>query len=257
MTLNVQYINKPSPNFSDRPEGVKINSIVLHYTGMETAESALEKMCDPQYEVSCHYCIDYNGDIYKLVEEDKKAWHSGVSWWREQDNINFNSIGIEIVNKGHEFSYTEFPDDQVDAVIALCKDIKSRHEIDDRWVVGHSDIAPNRKEDPGELFPWERLANEGVGLWHGENNFIEDAKYDDYIFTTSDIIIAKKQLAEIGYYVHPSDIMDKQFKDGLTAFYRRFWPQRITTQKDTRYPKNIHLDGKAIRLIEAVAKLYK
>jgi N-acetylmuramoyl-L-alanine amidase len=258
----VKYINNPSPNFSERastkyPKGAEINSIVLHYTGMETAKTAIDKMCNPQYEVSCHYCVDYNGDVYKLVDESKKAWHAGVSWWREEDNININSVGIEIVNKGHECSYEIFPEAQIQAVIALCKDIKNRHKIDDRWVVGHSDVAPNRKEDPGELFPWQKLAMEGIGLWHDEADLISQAKYDNHFFTISDIINAKIQLAEIGYYIHPSDALDEQFKYVLTAFYRRFWSDRIIIQENKRHPKNIHLDGKAIKLIEAVAKLYK
>jgi len=232
-----------------------INSIVLHYTGMETGESALTKMCNPEFEVSCHYAVEENGDIFRLVDEEKKAWHAGVSSWREQENINVNSIGIEIINKGHEFGYTSFPRIQTEAFLKLCIDINKRHNIDQRWVVGHSDIAPNRKEDPGELFPWKILADNGIGLWH--NDDVHDGNYDSYMFTNTDIINVKKQLAEIGYYIHPSDNLDKQFKDVLTAFYRRFFPERILIQEDKRYPKNIHLDGKAINLISSVAEIYK
>lgn len=139
--------------------------LVLHYTGMQSAEAALERLCDANAKVSAHYCIDTNGDVTALVDEDKRAWHAGVSFWRGHTDINARSIGIELVNPGHEYGYEPFPEQQIAALIELAKDILSRYPIEARNVVGHSDVAPTRKTDPGELFPWQRLADEGVGVW--------------------------------------------------------------------------------------------
>lgn len=251
----MKIIEKPSTNFSNRALDTKINSIVLHYTGMNNCNEALSRMCDPIFEVSAHYCIDRNGDIYQLIEEKKKAWHAGKSYWREQEGLNENSIGIELVNKGHEWGYEEFTNRQIESAIELCQNIMNRHNIDQRNIVGHSDIAPDRKEDPGEYFPWIRLSNECIGLWHDKN--VDSSEYDDHIYTVGEIIKAKKELAHIGYFVHPTDSLDKQFILVLTAFYRRFFTKRILMQENKRYPKNIHLDGKAIELISKVAELYK
>jgi len=257
----MKIIQKPSTNFSQRPEGEIINSIVLHYTGMESEESAIAKMRDSNFEVSCHYVVNQAGEIIQLVDEKMKAWHAGLSNWRGKDNINTNSIGIEIINKGHEFGYEEFPQKQISSVIDLCKFIKNNNPIDDNFITGHSDIAPNRKEDPGELFPWELLAENNIGLYLSAKEKDEitagSPAYDTYIFTTKEIIQAKILLHEIGYFVHPSDSLDEQFKKVLIAFYRRFFPERILIQQNTRYPDDIHLDGKAIKLIEAVAEIYK
>lgn len=154
-----------SPNCEPRPEGCPIDILVLHYTGMRTAEEALERMCDPASKVSAHYCIDQGGTIVRLVPEEMCAWHAGESWWRGFQNVNSRSIGIELANPGHEFGYTPFPPVQMTALILLASAILRRHHIPKRNVVGHSDIAPSRKQDPGELFDWKRLAGAGIGLW--------------------------------------------------------------------------------------------
>ncbi len=138
--------------------------IVIHYTGMKMAEDALQRLCNPAAEVSAHYMIDEDGSIYRLVAEDKRAWHAGVSEWDGITDINSVSIGIELVNPGHEFGYREFPPAQMEALAALCKDIVSRHEI--KTVLGHSDVAPSRKQDPGELFDWNWLAGQGIPNIH-------------------------------------------------------------------------------------------
>ena len=145
-----------SPNYDARPEGIEIDMLVLHYTGMKTGEAALERLCDSAAKVSAHYLIHENGDVVQMVEEANRAWHAGVASWRGEADVNARSIGIELVNPGHEFGYREFPDAQLTALEGLCFDIFSRHAILARNVVGHSDIAPTRKQDPGELFPWQR-----------------------------------------------------------------------------------------------------
>lgn len=152
-----------SPNFGERAGGVQPSLIILHYTGMKTGFSALSRLVDMHSKVSAHYCVDEDGTVYTLLPEDKRAWHAGKSYWAGEADINSHSIGIEIVNPGHEFGYRPFPPVQVQAVIALCRDIQGRYDI--RHVLAHSDIAPERKEDPGELFPWKTLAEAGVGLW--------------------------------------------------------------------------------------------
>ncbi len=162
----MRIIPCPSPNFNDR-EGHEIDMLVLHYTGMRSAGDARDKLCNANHEkkVSCHYLVDEDGTIYAMVDEAMRAWHAGVSYWRGHTNINQRSIGIEIVNPGHEFGYRPFPKPQMEAVAELCKDILSRHSIPQRNVIGHSDVAPERKQDPGELFDWPWLAECGVGLW--------------------------------------------------------------------------------------------
>ena len=150
-------IQIPSPNYNDRPDGMPINSIIIHYTGMETAQDALGRLCDPQSEVSAHYTIDMDGTIYNHVDPQNRAWHAGFSQLGDLTNFNDFSIGIELVNKGHEFGYHAFPDAQIDALVELMNDLFQKYPIDPELVLGHSDIAPNRKQDPGELFPWERL----------------------------------------------------------------------------------------------------
>ena len=139
--------------------------VVLHYTGMKTGEEALARLCDAEAKVSSHYLVEEDGRIFRLVPEERRAWHAGKSFWRGDTDINSASIGIEIVNPGHEWGYRAFPDVQIDSVIALLSDIRERWEIPDGRILGHSDVAPSRKEDPGELFPWKRLAMAGHGLW--------------------------------------------------------------------------------------------
>ncbi|MGF1476845.1 MAG: N-acetylmuramoyl-L-alanine amidase [Geminicoccaceae bacterium] len=139
--------------------------LILHYTGMRSAAEAQARLCDPLARVSAHYLVDEDGRTERLVEERHRAWHAGVSWWRGRANLNDWSIGIELVNPGHEWGYRSFPEAQIDACIELCRGILGRWPIPARHVLGHSDVAPMRKADPGELFPWQRLAAEGIGLW--------------------------------------------------------------------------------------------
>jgi N-acetylmuramoyl-L-alanine amidase len=159
----MDFIDAPSPNFDARK--APPDAIVLHYTGMQTGEAALARLRDPAAKVSAHYLVEEDGRVFRLVPEERRAWHAGVSCWRGERDMNGVSVGIEIVNPGHEFGYRAFPDAQAAAVIALVADIRTRWTIDDARIVGHSDVAPDRKEDPGELFPWKALAEAGHGLW--------------------------------------------------------------------------------------------
>ena len=200
-----------SPNFDDRPDGAPIDTLVLHYTGMETADAALDRLCDQTAKVSAHYVIDEDGTVCRLVAEQARAWHAGKSFWRGVSGLNACSIGIELVNPGHEFGYRPFPDVQMAALISLGHDILSRHPISPRNVVGHSDIAPARKEDPGELFDWKQLAAAGIGLWPGDVPALALALGADDAATA---------LATIGY-----DTED--LSAAIRAFQRRFRPGTI------------------------------
>lgn len=151
-----------SPNFNERPDGVIINSIIIHYTGMKTAQDALDRLCDPKSKVSAHYTIDDDGTVYNHVDPLKRAWHAGVSQRDDLNNFNDFSIGIELVNPGHEHGYRDFPNIQIDALILLIQNLVSEYPIDLDLVLGHSDIAPIRKQDPGELFPWDRLITKNL-----------------------------------------------------------------------------------------------
>jgi N-acetylmuramoyl-L-alanine amidase len=160
-----------SPNCDARPFGTVVDKIILHYTGMPTMEEALERLCDnsaaarARGRVSSHYMIDEDGTIYALVDERDRAWHAGVSYWQGQTNINDTSIGIELVNPGHEFGYRPFPRPQLEALAELTQSICKRNPIRPEYVLAHSDVAPGRKMDPGEKFNWRFLAARGVGLW--------------------------------------------------------------------------------------------
>lgn len=156
-------IDCPSPNQNDRG-GATVSMIVLHYTGMESAEAALQRLTDPQAEVSAHYMVAEDGTVCRLVPEEKRAWHAGVSYWRGQTGLNSISVGIEIVNPGHEFGYRPFTEPQMGALLPLVSEIAARWQVKPAMVVGHSDIAPRRKQDPGELFDWALLARHKLAL---------------------------------------------------------------------------------------------
>ncbi|CAN7431302.1 N-acetylmuramoyl-L-alanine amidase [Phenylobacterium sp. LjRoot219] len=159
----MELIDAPSPNFDART--APPDMIVLHYTGMESGQAALDRLRDPTAKVSSHYLVEEDGRVFRMVPEERRAWHAGVSFWKGQQDVNGASIGIEIVNPGHEFGYRAFPEAQIAALIELLDDIRGRWMIADSRIVGHSDVAPDRKVDPGELFPWRRLAEAGHGLW--------------------------------------------------------------------------------------------
>lgn len=157
----MRFYTKPSPNFNERKDDAKIDLVIIHYTGMASTEAALTRLTDPKSEVSCHYLIDEEGNIFQLVDDDKRAWHAGVSSWRGKGDVNSRSIGIELSNRGHE----PFTDKQLGALALLSHDLSHRHNIPPENFIGHSDIAPDRKQDPGPLFPWRKMASHDIGVW--------------------------------------------------------------------------------------------
>ena len=205
----MDIIERPSPNFDDRR--LSVSMIVLHYTGMPDAQSALDRLTSPDSRVSSHYFIDEDGTVYRLVDESKRAWHAGKSCWRGTSDVNSASVGIELVNPGHEFGYRSFPDEQIAALIPLLASIKERHGIGRGNVVGHSDVAPARKEDPGELFPWEALARRRLALPSPTRELI-DPLWSDAAFLLA--------LERFGY-----DVTDPT--KAVIAFQRRFRQDRI------------------------------
>ena len=233
---------KPSPNYNTRPDGMPIDTLILHYTGMKTAQGAIDRLCDVAARVSSHYVVDEDGAIFRLVKEERRAWHAGISFWRGHTALNDCSIGIEIVNPGHEWGYRDFPVLQMAAVCDLCLAVLGRHPIPARNVIAHSDVAPDRKEDPGEKFGWEDLAHNGVGLWpmgvrdSGTTNPVRDALSLRRI---------RSDLALIGYKVSPEGALDPALSIILRAFQRHWRPEAVTGQAD---------DGTIARL-RAVAAL--
>ena len=201
----------PSPNFDTRP-GSPIDHLVLHYTGMTSCAAAVARLSDPAAKVSAHYVVDEDGTIYALVNEENRAWHAGASYWRGVRGLNDRSVGIEIVNPGHEWGYRAFPEAQMLAVRDLCLGILARWPgIEARNVVAHSDIAPDRKQDPGERFPWAWLAKHGVGLW------------TEAMATPGDFW---SDLAVIGYDTRlPEPTV-------ITAFQRHFLPAHLSGEAD-------------------------
>lgn len=202
-------IEAPSPNFDERTNPVTI--LVLHYTGMEDAASAIARLRDPEARVSAHYLVAEDGQVLRLVAEDKRAWHAGRSYWRGTTGLNDHSIGIEIVNPGHELGYRAFPDVQIESVIQLVAGIKERYGITRGNVVGHSDIAPTRRQDPGELFPWGRLARLRLALPRPTRNLM------DPNWTDGGFLLA---LERFGY-----DVTDPLA--ATVAFQRRFRPELV------------------------------
>ena len=220
----------PSPNQRDRAAGSSIDMIVLHYTGMRSAEEAIARLRDPEAAVSAHYVVNEDGAVLRLVREERRAAHAGVSFWRGRGDVNERSIGIELVNPGHEFGYRDFPVLQLAAVCDLCLEILSRHAIPARNIVGHGDVAPERRQDPGERFDWHALACNGVGLWPervpdlGSGNAVRDA---------ASLRDVRAALAIIGYRVAPEGPLDPALSAVLRAFQRHWRPQAVNGQADS------------------------
>jgi N-acetylmuramoyl-L-alanine amidase len=212
-------IDTPSPNHEPRPGGTVVDMLILHYTGMATAQAARERLCDPGSKVSAHYLIDTDGTIHAMVSEDRRAWHAGVAEWAGVHDINDRSIGIELVNPGHDIDYHPFPDPQIASLIDLGMVIRARHPIPAHRVLGHSDVAPQRKTDPGERLPWDRLVTHGLGIAPAPTALPEN---------TPDIAWFQRTLAGIGYAVPQTDVWDASMANVLSAFQRRFRRESVT-----------------------------
>jgi N-acetylmuramoyl-L-alanine amidase len=216
----MQIVSRPSLNYDSRPKTAPIDMLVIHYTDMETAEEALDLLCSPASKVSSHYLISENGHIYRLVEEENRAWHAGVSFWKGRTKLNDYSIGIELANPGHRCGYKDFPQKQIDALIQLSHGIMSRHHIPPYHVVAHSDIAPDRKKDPGEKFPWKILAQHNIGFWPSK-------KLEVMVPHTIEVFLVQQMLSRIGYHVPMHGMYDPGTKLVIEAFQRHFCPHKV------------------------------
>ncbi len=221
----------PSPNHEARRVGLSVDMLILHYTGMDSAEAALDWLTRQEFEVSCHYLVDEDGRIAQLVTESERAWHAGQSRWAGETDLNSCSIGIEIHNPGHDFDYPDFPEAEMQAAEALCLDILSRHAIPPHRVLAHSDVAPGRKRDPGEKFDWERLARAGVGLWVPPAPLEGDAGLgpgDE----GENVAALQRALLEFGYGVEVTSTYGTGLGKVVEAFQRHFRPARIDGYAD-------------------------
>jgi len=231
MPLQQGFAQRPSPNNGPRAAGVPVDILLLHYTGMPSAEGALEWLVSPQSQVSAHYFIFEDGHVVQLVDEGQRAWHAGKSFWAGETDINSRSVGIEIANPGHEFGYRGFPHAQVAAVIDLCRGILSRHPIPPERVLAHSDVAPLRKEDPGELFPWGELNAAGIGHW-----VMPEPVVAGPMLQAGDegeaVLDLKYRFRTYGYGLGPESLFEGAVFDDETAavvraFQRHFRPAQI------------------------------
>jgi N-acetylmuramoyl-L-alanine amidase len=221
-----EYIWQPSPNFDTRSPDKPVDILLLHYTGMASEDAALARLTDPEARVSSHYFVFEDGRIAQLVAESDRAWHAGRSFWAGETDINARSIGIEIANPGHEFGYRSFPRAQIDAVIALCRNILGRHAIPPQRVLAHSDVAPLRKEDPGELFPWSELYASGIGHW-----VMPDPVVAGKMLKPGDegeaVAELKQRIRNYGYSLGESSSFDDETAAVVRAFQRHFRPAQV------------------------------
>jgi N-acetylmuramoyl-L-alanine amidase len=220
---------KPSPNQDERLLPAEI--LLLHYTGMAYTAAAIERLCEPAAKVSSHYVVDEDGNIIQLVPEARRAWHAGQSTWEGVGDINSRSIGIEIANPGHGFGYPDFPEVQVAAVIALCRDIVARHSIRADRVLAHSDVAPQRKLDPGEKFPWERLHRAGVGAWVTPRPIRSSAVLAPGN-CGPEVAELQAALRDYGYGIEATGVYEELTEAVVAAFQRHFRPNCIDGRAD-------------------------
>ena len=230
----------PSPNFDSRPKGCAPDMLVLHYTGMTSGKAALARLTDPQSRVSAHYLIDEDGAVIALVDEENRAWHAGLACWAGERDINGCSLGIELVNPGHEWGYRRFPEAQMAALEELAGALVRRWSIPPARVLGHSDVAPARRQDPGELFDWARLAGAGIGLW-------PPAPADAPLLETMDLQTA---LARFGYDITCDGLYGAQTRQVVAAFQRHFRPHAVTGLADAP------TCGVLARLLEMAGQTY-
>lgn len=215
MTYNLSF---RSPNFNER-KSTQISLIIVHYTDMLDAKEALTRLCDPQSQASAHYLIHKSGEIFQLVEDSKRAWHAGKSYWQGLTDINDISLGIELDNTGHSGTLEPYPKEQISTLISLLESLCKAYNINPSQVIGHSDISPSRKEDPGEHFPWEKIKEYGFGLWPSSTPLRQ---------TPETVAEIQELLSKIGYDCPLTGEVDDKTKSVITAFQRHFTPKEIT-----------------------------
>lgn len=222
----------PSPNIEPRRGVGQPDMLLLHYTGLKSCAKAIDWLSRPESKVSCHYVVDEAGRITQMVAEDQRAWHAGQARWGGETDINSASVGIEVHNPGHDLGYPDFPEAQLRALEALCRDIIVRHDIRPERVLGHSDVAPTRKKDPGEKFPWQRLARAGIGHWAPP----EPVAWADpgIARDAAGPLVADVQglLRRYGYGIEPTGGIDPLTEFVVTAFQRHFRPERVDGRID-------------------------
>ena len=229
-----------SPNFSKRQRNFKeINFIIFHYTGMQSEIESIKRLKSTKAKVSCHYLINRSGNITQMVKDNKSAWHAGKSKWKKFNNLNKKSIGIELVNKGHRLGYEKFTNMQIQSLIKLSLFLKKKYKIKKENFLGHSDIAPLRKKDPGEKFPWKKLSKFKIGFWYKNNK-----KNLSYSNKKKDRKFFFKNLHKIGYRYFKINSKNAKDKLLIEAFQRRFYPEKISGR----------LDEKTLKISELVAK---
>ena len=226
----MNLISIKSPNYSKKARNKdKIRFLIIHYTGMQSMRASVKRLTNPKHKVSCHYLIDRNGKIFQMVEDNKIAWHAGKSRWQKLKNLNKNSIGIELVNRGHEFGYQKFPRKQINTLIKLSAKLKRKYKIKNRFILAHSDIAPLRKSDPGEKFPWSELRKRKIGMWYSLNKKSSSSKRFDAKNIRN---IFFKNLYKIGYRYFNKNKSSKTDKLIVRSFQRRFRQKRVNGKID-------------------------
>ncbi|MDA7715633.1 N-acetylmuramoyl-L-alanine amidase [Pelagibacteraceae bacterium] len=224
-----------SPNYSNKIRFRRdIEFIIIHYTGMQSEIESINRLKNLKYKVSCHYLINRKGELIQMVKDENIAWHAGKSKWKKFINLNNNSIGIELVNKGHKYGYQNFSNEQIKSLIRLCKNLKKKYSIKKENFLGHSDIAPLRKIDPGEKFPWEKLSTHKLGKWYKEN------KDKDEINPSQIEVSFFKNLQKLGYRyfsIHKRNIKDKKI---IKSFQQHYLPNNVTGKIDQKTYKISH-----------------
>ncbi len=240
MTIKTIY----SSNFSKKTRKFKdIKIIVIHYTGMQSKIVSIKRLVNPRFKVSCHYLIDRKGLIFRMVEDNKVAWHAGKSKWKNFVNLNKCSIGIELINKGHKFGYEKFTSIQLKRLMQLCLKLKKKYKIKNSNIVGHSDVAPQRKKDPGEKFPWKKLKNNNLGIWYKVQNSkkieFKNKDFQKQFF---------RNLYKIGYRYFEINRRSKKDVFPIKAFQRRFYPQNVSGKIDKKTFKISHFLASRLNL---------
>ena len=233
--MKIKLLNSPNYSRNSRPKK-SIKFIIIHYTGMQSEIESINRLIDKNSKVSCHYLINRKGTITQMVKENKIAWHAGVSKWKNIKNLNKNSIGIELVNKGHFFGYENYSNLQINSLIKLCSKLKKKYKIRRENFLGHSDIAPYRKIDPGEKFPWKKLSNYKLGKWYNLKK--------DEILSVDKKKLFFKNLYKIGYRYFKIGKRVKSDKLIIKAFQRRYNPKKITG----------YIDLKTLKISQFLAK---